>query len=183
MPFILACWIVLVAVWAVGAFRTKPTNIQETPRRRFWYRILMMAAILLLLPDVRLLPFLTPLHAPAPAIGLAADILAALGLFVAVWARVTLGGNWSGDVTFKHGHELVQSGPYRFVRHPIYTGFLLLFLATALAEGRATGYAAVFVLFISFWIKWRQEEEIMAKHFPSYAAYKKRVRALVPFIL
>ena len=75
---------------------------------------------------------------------LAADCVVAVGLAFSVWARVALGRNWSAEVTFKEGHELVASGPYGLVRHPIYTGLLLMGLGTAINYGRVVGFA-VFV--------------------------------------
>jgi protein-S-isoprenylcysteine O-methyltransferase Ste14 len=108
--------------------------------------------------------------------------LAVLGLFLALWARGTLGKNWSGTVTFKENHELIERGPYALVRHPIYTAMLLMYLGTALALGRSGGLVGFPILFLSFWIKYRQEEALMLVHFgDQYRAYMKRVRALVPF--
>ena len=68
-----------------------------------------------------------------------AGILCIAGLAFCVWARATLGRNWSGTITLKEGHELIERGPYRLVRHPIYTGLLAMFLATALAFGHLGG--------------------------------------------
>jgi protein-S-isoprenylcysteine O-methyltransferase Ste14 len=68
--------------------------------------------------------------------GLVADAIALAGLAIMLWARVTLGGNWSGAVVLKEQHELVTSGPYRFVRHPIYSGLFLLLLGSAVWHER-----------------------------------------------
>jgi protein-S-isoprenylcysteine O-methyltransferase Ste14 len=106
------------------------------------------------------------------------------GLVVTIWARRTLASNWSSVVEFKQGHELVKSGPYRFVRHPIYTGLLIMFLGTALEIGLLRCWLAVPLVIIGFWIKLRQEEALLLRHFPQeYPAYCKRVKALVPFVL
>ena len=113
-----------------------------------------------------------------------AVVLCALGLLVAIWARRTLAGNWSSDVTFKQGHELVKAGPYRFVRHPIYTGLLLMCLGSALDIGRLRGWLGLVLVFVGFWIKLKQEETLMLQHFPDdYPAYRKQVKALVPFVV
>jgi protein-S-isoprenylcysteine O-methyltransferase Ste14 len=105
-------------------------------------------------------------------------------LILALWARRTIGANWSGIVTLKRDHELVTGGPYRYVRHPIYSGILAMFLATALAVGRAGGFMGFVLCFASFWIKLRQEEALMMRHFPErYPAYRARVKALVPFVI
>ena len=110
--------------------------------------------------------------------------LTAGGLLFTVWARVHLGGNWSGTVTIKEGHELVTSGPYTFVRHPIYTGLLLAFLGSALALGQWRGVLAFALAAGALWRKLRVEERWMRQQFgPAYRAYSERVAALVPFVL
>jgi protein-S-isoprenylcysteine O-methyltransferase Ste14 len=119
----------------------------------------------------------------APA-AITAAILCVIGLAIALWARFTLGRNWSGIVTLKEGHELVKHGPYRFVRHPIYTGILTMFFATALALGHLAGFAATLLMFVSFWIKLRDEEKLMLQQFPEqYADYRRRVKRIIPFVV
>ena len=87
-------------------------------------------------------------------------------------------------MTLKEGHELIERGPYRFVRHPIYTGILTMFFATALALGHLAGFAATLLMFASFWIKLRDEEKLMLQQFPGqYAAYRQRTRRIIPFVL
>ena len=107
-----------------------------------------------------------------------------LGLFVTVWARLTLGSNWSGAVVFKQDHELIERGPYRFVRHPIYTGILLMALGSAILQGRISSFVFCALLLIGFWFKLRAEEELLTRHFPEeYPRYRQRVRGLIPFVL
>jgi len=87
-------------------------------------------------------------------------------------------------VTFKQDHELIESGPYALVRHPIYTGLIAMALGTAIAYGRAIGFALFIGLCGGLWWKARQEERIMSRYFPdAYAEYKTRVRASIPFVL
>ena len=113
-----------------------------------------------------------------------AGILCIAGLLFCFWARAALGRNWSGTVTLKEGHELIQRGPYRLVRHPIYTGLLAMFLATAIAYGRLGGFVGVLIAFASFWIKLIGEEKLMLQQFPDqYAAYQERVKRIIPFVL
>jgi len=111
-------------------------------------------------------------------------LVCVFGLFVTIWARRMLVGNWSSDVTFKQGHELVRSGPYRFVRHPIYTGLLVMGLGSAIVIGRLHCFLAIAVVGIGCWIKLKQEERLLLRHFPdAYPAYQNQVKALVPFVL
>jgi protein-S-isoprenylcysteine O-methyltransferase Ste14 len=87
-------------------------------------------------------------------------------------------------VTLKEGHELVQSGPYRLVRHPIYTGMLIMFFAAALVQSNLLGFVSVLLMFTSLWIKLDREERLMLQQFPErYAAYQQRVKRIIPFVL
>jgi protein-S-isoprenylcysteine O-methyltransferase Ste14 len=113
-----------------------------------------------------------------------AAVVCVCGLCVAIWARRTLAGNWNSTVTFKQAHELVKTGPYRFVRHPIYTGILLMCLGTAMKAGQLHCWLGALLIGVGFWIKLRQEETLLLRHFPDeYPAYRKRVKALVPHII
>ena len=87
-------------------------------------------------------------------------------------------------MTFKRGHELIKTGPYQFVRHPIYTGLLVMCFGTAIEIGRARGWLALPLMAIAFWIKLKQEERLLLRHFPNeYPVYQKQVKALVPFVI
>ena len=95
-----------------------------------------------------------------------------------------IGRNWSGTVTFKEGHELVTTGPYALVRHPIYTGLLLAFIGSAVGRGEWRGVLAVFIAFLALWRKLRLEERWMREQFgDAYDAYARRVAALVPYLI
>ena len=105
------------------------------------------------------------------------------GLAFAVWARAHLGRNWSGTVTVKENHELVRSGPYGIVRHPIYTGLLLAILGTAIVVGEWRGLLALCFLTITFLLKLRREERFMEESFPdTYPSYRAQVPALIPLL-
>jgi len=107
-----------------------------------------------------------------------------LGLLMTLWARWTLGGNWSSAVTFKQGHELIRTGPYRWVRHPIYTGLLVMALGIALDFGALHCWLALPFITAAFWIKLKQEERLLLRHFPQeYPTYMSQVKALVPFFI
>ena len=185
LDVIRVCWLVFVAIWVIAAVSTKRTVYRENPAQRLRYWIWLVIAYFLLLYGPRL-PYplnlrIVPHVAP---IAWTAAVLCVIGLAFAVWARATLGRNWSGVVTLKEGHELVERGPYRFVRHPIYTGILTMFFATALALGRLAGFAAMLLMFASFWLKLRDEEKLMLQQFPErYAAYRRRAKCVIPFVL
>ena len=180
------CWDIFILFWLINMFSNKRTLRRQTAGSRLLYAIPFVLSFLLLLGGNlrhRQHPFqiiVLPHSPPLDALGVA---LAVLGLCLAIWARVALGRNWSGTVTFKENHELIQQGSYAYVRHPIYTAMLLMFLGTALALGTVGGLLGFPILFLSFWIKYRQEEALMIEHFGNrYLDYKKRVKAIIPFV-
>ena len=185
LDIISGCWVVFITVWLLAAASTKRTVYRESRAQQLRYWVLLVISYLLLLYgrelpyplNLRVIPRATP-------IACAAAFLCVAGLGFALWARVTLGRNWSGVVTLKEGHELVQRGPYRFVRHPIYTGVLIMFFATALVQSHLAGFVGVLLMFASFWIKLDREETLMLRQFPErYAAYQKGVKRIIPFVL
>ena len=106
-----------------------------------------------------------------------------VGLLFAVWARQHLGSNWSHAVTVKQGHELITTGPYALVRHPIYTGILTGFLGTAIALSQVRGVIGFVLIFLVLWAKLRTEEEWMRSQFgETYATYAHQTAALVPYL-
>ncbi len=105
------------------------------------------------------------------------------GIVFAWWARLHLGTLWSGSVTRKADHRVVDTGPYAFVRHPIYTGILGAALATGVARGEAGALFGAAVLCVGIWMKARLEERFLSIELgPEYAAYRARVPMLVPFL-
>lgn len=109
--------------------------------------------------------------------------LIVLGIAFAWWARLHLGTLWSGTVTRKADHRIVDTGPYAFVRHPIYTGILGAAIATGVARGEAGALAGAFILCAGIWMKARLEERFLSEELGSeYAAYRAHVPMLVPFL-
>ena len=182
--FIIGCWVVFGLYWAAAAVSTKRTVERQDWKSRTGYVALLTVAFLLLFRLVPIYPLTIRVLPPSLTVDIAAAVLCLAGLALAIWARRTLGRNWSGLVTLKRDHELVTQGPYRYVRHPIYSAILLMFLASALATGRIDGFVGLVLCFASFWVKLRQEEALMMRHFPDqYPAYRESVRALVPFVI
>jgi protein-S-isoprenylcysteine O-methyltransferase Ste14 len=142
--------------------------------------LLTLAFLLLFLPlhlkylDARFLP-------EAGAIALCGFVLTAAGLAFAIWARLQLGRNWSSRVTIMKDHCLIRQGPYRLVRHPIYSGLLLAMAGTAIGYGRVLCLAGPPLAFLAFWIKARTEEEFMITKFGAqYIQYQQEVKAFIP---
>ena len=172
------CWAVFLVVWAVSALFVKRT----VERSLGGTRLVLLASAIFILGVVRWIPGLhQALWTRTAAIGALADFLAVTGLIVTLWARAALGRNWSGTIAFKEGHELIQRGPYAYVRHPIYSGLLLMGLGTAIAADRLSSFVFLAAVFVFLAIKAHFEEELMTRHFPeAYAQYRRRVRALIP---
>jgi len=177
-------WLAWLAYWMVAAANVKAVRRREAFVTRFGHVALsVLAAALLAWPD-RWLPWLDERFLPPTMIAYWLGLLMlAVGIAFAVWARHDLGRNWSGTVTVKQDHELIRSGPYRLVRHPIYTGLLLAILGTAVAFGEWRGLLAFALLTGSLLLKLRIEERLMSESFPDeYARYRAEVPALIPCI-
>ena len=182
---ILACWIIFLLYWLVSWWSIKPTQEKSWSIGRFGRIIIGITIAFVLLNNFGAsIPFFTISLIPrSTPLGLAGVILVITGLGIAIVARRTLAGNWSNVVDVKVDHELITTGIYRYARHPIYTGVLLMGLGTALYKGTM----GIFILFLAllgfFWFKARQEEKLLTKYFPKeYPAYKKRVKALIPYV-
>lgn len=114
---------------------------------------------------------------------LLADALALVGLAITLWARRTLGANWSAQVALKENHEIIERGPYSRVRHPIYSGLSLMLLGLAVYVATWSGVAIVVLSVVGFWFKARREEALLTKHFgETYPAYMRRTKMLIPGI-
>jgi protein-S-isoprenylcysteine O-methyltransferase Ste14 len=177
-------WMALVVVWVVGALRTKRTVRRQSSASQLLYTAILVAGVYLIFAKQSGIPWLDrqlfPVTVPIALVGLLAVLM---GVAFSIWARLILGGNWSNRVTVKENHTLVRSGPYRIVRHPIYSGILLGMLGSALQRGGIRCFAGVLICALSFWLKTRAEEHFMVQSFgEQYLQYRHRVKALAPFI-
>jgi protein-S-isoprenylcysteine O-methyltransferase Ste14 len=182
-----AMWLGWIAYWWMLSGRTKSTVQRESAQSRLSYLAPLLLAVFFLFAPRLPLPILGERFVPSSMWHVSDSVGALLvlaGLLFSVWARAHLGRNWSGAVTIKEDHVLVTSGPYRFVRHPIYTGLLVALLGQAIARGEWRGVLAVGLAVHGFWLKVRIEEHWMRERFgTAYAAYSERIRALIPHVL
>lgn len=177
----LCSWILFGCCWLTLRNRTKE-NVQLRTTRQRWlgvigYTLIFSALYYPLFTGSRLLPALPLLQ------GIGA-LLCVAGVALSIWSRLLLGTNWSGGVAAKRDHELVVKGPYRLVRHPIYTGFLAALAGTTLVTGGTAAIFATVIVALSLYMKIGQEEILLNELFPgTYAAYQQQTRKLIPFLL
>ena len=177
------CWAIFAVVWMVTAFSTKRTVRREGIGPRGLMLFVVAAAAVLIWQSRRSRAWDVVLFPPSEPLAIVAAIVCILGLLFTLWARFTLGRNWSGRITLKENHELIERGPYRLVRHPIYTGVLTMALATALSIGTAGAFAGWVLLCIGLSIKAAYEEKLLRSHFGGqYEEYRRRVKRIVPFV-
>ena len=179
-----ACWFVLVVFCSVTAIGAKP-NIGRAPREKgvaIRLAIIVLIVLAFRLPPLRqlLLDVQAQMGGNAVA-GVLGVVLCALGVSLAIWARVHLGKNWGMPMSHKDNPDLVMTGPYARVRHPIYSGILLAMLGSMI--GSSVFWLLPLILFGSyFFYSARREEEFMVSLFPeAYRAYMRRSNMLLPW--
>jgi protein-S-isoprenylcysteine O-methyltransferase Ste14 len=159
-------WIVLATYWAVSALRRKAAKKEEHSLERWRHMIPMAVAFLLLFrSDAGFGRLGLRFVADSEALNLLGLVLAGAGAAFAIWARRHLGANWSAVVSIRDGHELIRTGPYRAVRHPIYTGLLVAIMGTVLIVGEFRALMAFAIVLVSFYLKARKEEAWLAREF------------------
>lgn len=178
-------WIGLAVYWLASARSVKRAREREAGVA-FWIRIVLLVVIFEFLFSswgrtgwlgARFLPETQAIA----VVGLAIEII---GVALAAWARFCLGANWSGAVTLKEGHELIGSGPYQCIRHPIYSGIALGLAGTAVFIGEWRGVVAFAAMLISFFFKARKEEAWLAREFgPQFKAHRTRTGMFLPRIV
>jgi protein-S-isoprenylcysteine O-methyltransferase Ste14 len=178
-------WLLVGVCWLMAALRSKPVARREKPLTRLVHLAIMSVAFGLLFSRSARVGALGDRFLPeSDGVGWAGLGLAVAGCAFAVWARLWLGTNWSATVTRKQDHELVRSGPYAVVRHPIYAGLLLAMLGTALALGEVRGLVGLALAFVGWFTKARTEERFLVEEFgAAYLRYRREVKQLIPFAL
>ena len=176
-------WLAWLAIWVAAAQYAHRSKHVETRERSFVHGMLMYIGVFLILHGGDHPIFYGKLFR-LPVVRWLGDLLTAGGLLFSIWARAHLGKYWSGKITLKVGHKLIRTGPYRLVRHPIYTGLIAGALGGALAAETGDALLGLAMFIASCFLKVRWEEELLTTEFgEEYTTFKREVPMIVPSLL
>jgi protein-S-isoprenylcysteine O-methyltransferase Ste14 len=178
----LILWFLFFLYWTIASRNSAPDKDSESGVSAYFHQLVLSAAmVLLFVPAPGLSGWFLPMRFHfLVAVGAAMQAGFAL---LAVWARRHLGRNWSAEVRIAVDHQLVRTGPYRLLRHPIYTAMLGMFLGTAIASSQYHALLGFFILVVAYIRKTRLEETILGQAFGvEFDAYRRDTWALVPLV-
>jgi len=175
-------WMVWCVVWLLMAAWSKPTKRREFPWQRLEHVIPLVFGFVLIYKSEFALGWLAYRLLPQASIVAVIGLLLTLGgLIFAVWARIALGANWSGTVTIKSGHNLIRRGPYRRIRHPIYTGLLISLVGTVMLQGELRAFLGFALVLFALYRKAKREERFLAEEFgEGFAEHAKHTGMFLP---
>jgi protein-S-isoprenylcysteine O-methyltransferase Ste14 len=180
-------WLAVGVLWLLGSIGNKAAVRRQTFASRIFelgtavlgFTLMFNRNLPVALLRLRFLPASTTVL--SGTIEWTGVVMTIAGILFAAWARVTMGGNWSAAVTVKQDHVLLHRGPFAMVRHPIYAGFLLALLGTALVVGELRCLLGLIAIALAFLSKMGIEEGFMLQRFGSeYVQYQREVKALIP---
>jgi protein-S-isoprenylcysteine O-methyltransferase Ste14 len=177
-------WIGWLLSWVAASFWSNRAQKRAATLETWSYRAAMIAGGVLLAPWTGPLLGEKTIWGVSTAGICALAVLMLAGLALTWWARIYLGPLWSSVITRKEDHKIVDTGPYAFVRHPIYSGLIVALVATAAAEARLTGLLGAALIILGVWLKARTEERFLLTELgpETYGAYCRRVPMLIPFL-
>jgi protein-S-isoprenylcysteine O-methyltransferase Ste14 len=176
-------WAAFFVCWWIAGLFVNRTRYSDGRLRRLQYGVPMYAGFFLIFHNWSALHFFHGRLYDSDLVRWIGNIATIGGHLFAAWARFTLGRLWSGWITLKEGHRLVRSGPYRFARHPLYTGFLAATLGSVLVVATGDALVGGVLVFAAIFLKLKREESLLTKEFgDEYLQFKEEVSALVPFV-
>jgi len=175
-------WFAWCVLWLLMAAWSKPSKRREFPWQRLEHIIPMVFGFFLIYGRKFAMSWLVsrivPDNSAVATIGL---LLTASGLIFAVWARIALGANWSGTVTIKSGHSLIRRGPYKWIRHPIYTGLLASVVGTVMLQGEVRSFLGFAIILFALYRKAKREEKFLSEEFgDGFAEHAKQTGMFLP---
>jgi protein-S-isoprenylcysteine O-methyltransferase Ste14 len=175
-------WIGWIVSWMAAAFWSNRTEKLALTWDTLLYRVCIVAGFILMTPWTSRRLLSPPLWHVGYAGAYAFAAMTLAGILFTWWARIHIGRLWSGSITRKEDHHIVDTGPYALVRHPIYTGLILALLATAAAQATANAVTGAVLISVGFWLKARAEERFLTAELgaDAYSDYRRRVPMLLP---
>jgi protein-S-isoprenylcysteine O-methyltransferase Ste14 len=175
-------WLVFLIYWIAAGTRVNRMERREPPAGLLLRIIVMIGAWYLLYDNE---PWFGPLNERflpwSLTIFYVGAVLTWAGVAFAIWARYHIGRYWSSTVALREGHQLIRSGPYAHIRHPIYTGMLLAVAGSAIAEGRYRALLAFFLILLAFIWKSKKEERLLAGQFgPAFEEHRRHTGFFLP---
>ena len=179
-----AIWIGWVGSWVAASLWSGRTEKRAVTLETLIYRIVIFAGAILIAPWTAQVLGERPAWQVGSYGAYAFVGVMLMGLALTWWARIHLGGLWSSAITRKEKHRLIETGPYAFVRHPIYTGLIIALLATATIEATQVALLGALLIALGLWVKARAEEQFLLFELgpEAYAHYRRRVPMLIPFL-
>jgi protein-S-isoprenylcysteine O-methyltransferase Ste14 len=177
-------WIAWLLSWIVAALWANRTEKRAMNAAIVVHRVAVLAGAALMTPWAARRLHMWALWHVGYAGAWVLVLLTLAGLLFTWWARIHLGRLWSGSITRKEGHRVIDTGPYALVRHPIYTGLIFALFASAIAQATISGLAGATLIAFGLWLKARVEERFLTAELgaDAYGAYRRRVPMLVPGI-
>jgi len=177
-------WIAWVVSWVAASLWSGRTEKRAATREMWIYRIVIFAGAILIAPWTAQVLGERPTWQAGYYGAYALVGVMLTGLALTWWARIHLGCLWSSAITRKEKHRLIETGPYAFVRHPIYTGLIIALLATAAIEATLAALVGALLIVFGLWVKARAEERFLSTELApeTYESYRRRVPMLVPFL-
>lgn len=176
-------WLSLCAVWLGSLPFVKRTIQKQSASSRWQHYAVLIVGLYLIFGSLPSDWLNQPVITVALPIALTGLLVVLCGVIFSIWGRLILGENWSATPSIKQDHALIQRGPYRIVRHPIYTGILIGLLGSALQHGLVGSFLGVIICTVALWMKIAVEEQFMLHLFgDQYLSYRKSVSALIPFV-
>jgi protein-S-isoprenylcysteine O-methyltransferase Ste14 len=176
-------WTIWAVWWLAMAFFSKSTKRRESVGQRIEHLVPAILGFTLIFREGFGGSWLArPIISANPLLLCLCVMVAILGLLFSAWARLILGSNWSGTVTIKTNHQLIRRGPYRWIRHPIYTGMLAALLATALIQGLLSGVIGFAFVLLALYRKARREESFLSQEFgEGFSEHRQHTGMFLPW--